>query len=575
MRSTRVLWVIALAFAAQLGFDYLSSLVHDLVALRVRPELHTKVLGQVWSVDLALLPFGLLAAAASQSWPWVALAPLPLVILLAALAADRSRRINTAQERLEELEHERGRHQTAIDRIGDALASRLHLSALLEVVTKVATDALDGAAGRGRAQGSFAEDPGSSGLVHEPDVCAAVLEAAENRALASSQITEAENAGMFAVSSPIGGPPEPIGTISVARSRPFSNEERALLTRLCQQAAVSASEALRHEQLRAAEAGLRHQAFHDPLTGLPNRSRFVARVEEGLRRDSDQVAVLFIDLDGFKVVNDTLGHEAGDELLVVVARRLSSCLRSGDVAARLGGDEFAVLLHELQPGDRAAGVARRLLSSLSQPISARGHEFVVHASVGLAYSSPGIEPDDLLRDADLAMYAAKRDGGHRVTVFTDEMLVRAESRIELVQDMPDALARSDFELRFQPIIDLADGGVEAVEALVRWRHPSRGLLKPDAFIASAEQMGMIDEIGHWVLDQSCRLIAHELPAGAGKPRVTVNVSPIQLREPRFASDVIACVGRHGISPERLMLEVTESIAIEENAQDSRQPQRSA
>ena len=219
----------------------------------------------------------------------------------------------------------------------------------------------------------------------------------------------------------------------------------------------------------------------------------------------------------------------------------------------------------LQPGDRAAGVARRLLSSLSQPISARGHEFVVHASVGLAFSSPGIEPDHLLRDADLAMYAAKRDGGHRVTVFTNEMLVRAESRIELVQDMPDALARSDFELRFQPIIDLADGGVEAVEALVRWRHPSRGLLKPDAFIASAEQMGMIDEIGHWVLDQSCRLIAHELPAGAGKPRVTVNVSPIQLREPRFASDVIACVGRHGIAPERLMLEVTESIAIEENA----------
>ena len=557
-------WVIALAFAAQLGFDFFSSLVRDQAVVRVRPDLHTKVLEQVWSVDLALLPFGLLAAAAAQSVPWVALAPLPLVILLAAIAADRSRRIDTAQHRLEELEHERGRHQTAIDRIGDALASRLDLSALLETVTKVATDALDGAAGRGKAQGSFAEAPGAAAVVDESADCANVLEVAENRALSSSQNTEAENGGMFAVSSPIGGPPEPIGTISVARSRPFSNEERALLTRLCQQAAVSASEALRHEQLRAAEAGLRHQAFHDPLTGLPNRSRFVARLEEGLREDSEEVAVLFIDLDGFKLVNDTLGHEAGDELLVVVARRLSACLRAGDTAARLGGDEFAALLHGLKPGERAAGVAQRLLTSLSQPISAHGHEFVVHASVGLAFSTPGVEPEDLLRDADLAMYSAKRDGGHRVTVFANEMLDHANSRIELVQDMPDALAQSDFELRFQPIIDLADGGVDAIEALVRWRHPSRGLLKPDAFIASAEQMGMIDEIGRWVLDQSCHLIANELPVGAGKPRVTVNVSPIQLRDPQFSADVIACVERHGIAPNRLMLEVTESIAIEEN-----------
>ncbi len=472
-------WVIALAFAAQLGFDFLSSLVHDRVVLRVRPELHTKVLGQVWSVDLALLPFGLLAAAATPSIPWIALAPLPLVILLAALAADRSRRIDTAQDRLEELERERHRHQIAIDRIGDALTSRLDLSALLNVVTKVATDALDGAAGRCNAQGSFAEAPGDAELDGVPSGCSPVLEVAENRALSSAQIAEAENDGMFAVSSPIGGPPEPIGTISVARSRSFSNEERALLSRLCQQAAVSASEALRHEQLRAAEAGLRHQAFHDPLTGLPNRSRFVSRLEEGLKNGPDEVAVLFIDLDGFKLVNDTLGHEAGDELLVVIARRVSSCLRAGDMAARLGGDEFATLLHGVRPGERASGVARRLLSSISEPISVRGHEFVIHASVGLAFATPGVEPEHLLRDADLAMYSAKRDGGHRVAAFTDEMLVSAESRIELVQDMPDALAKSDFELRFQPIIDLADGGVDAIEALVRWRHPSRGLLKPE------------------------------------------------------------------------------------------------
>ena len=561
--------IIALAFVAQLGFDFGSSLLRELPVHRMPPQLHAKVLARVWAVDLALLPFGLLAAVASEEVAWAALAPLSLLPLLYALGADRSRRIASADDRLRALEHERRRHQTAIERIGDALASRLDLAALLDVVTRVATEALESEAGRGSARGTSALTPGPSALVNDPAGREAALGLAERRALASAQLAEVEEGGVHAVASPLGGPPEPIGVVAVARSRAYSNEERALLARLCQQAAVSAEEALRHERLRVAEARLRHQAFHDALTGLANRAMFVDRLQEAVRghaSGSRELAVLFVDLDGFKLANDTLGHEAGDELLVAIGRRLEACLRPGDTPARFGGDEFAAVLERLQHRAQATTLAERLRDKLSQPISVQGREFVVYPSIGLAFSGAGVDHEQLLRNADLAMYSAKQAGGNRVTAFEDEMLVRATTRIELAQDLPDALARGDFELRFQPIIDLGGGGVHAVEALVRWHHPSRGVLEPGEFIASAEHMGMIDELGRFVLDEACRLASAEFPSGVGKPKVSVNVSPMQLRDVRFVTDVIDRIRRHDVAPERLIIEVTESMAIEADAE---------
>jgi diguanylate cyclase (GGDEF)-like protein len=563
-------WLIALAFAAQLGFDFASSYGRDLLVFRVPPELHVRVLAQVWGVDVMLLPFGLVAAAAAQDVAWAALLPLPLVLLLHVLAADRSRRIESAQAQLSELERERRRHGAAIDRIGDALASKLDLGALVDVVTRVATEALDGEAGRGTAVGTSALDAPPSTQVNEPGHRATALGLAERQARASSQLAEIEEGGTHAIASPIGGPPDPIGVVTIARARPFSNQERALLARLCQQAAVSVDTALRHERLRAAEASLRHQAYHDALTGLANRAMFADRLAQAVRDHADrsgrELAVLFIDLDGFKLANDTLGHEAGDELLVVVARRISTCLRPGDTPARFGGDEFAALLEGLERGSEADAVAERLRRKIAEPISVRGREFTVHASIGLAFSGPGIGHDQLLRNADLAMYAAKQWGGDRVTLFQQRMLVLAKTRMELAQELPDALERGDFELRFQPIVDLAETRVHALEALVRWRHPTRGMLAPGDFIAFAERMGMIEELGRVVLDQACRLAATEFPPGVGEPRVSLNISPVQLRDARFVADVVDSVRRHRIAPERLIIEITESRAIEADAE---------
>jgi diguanylate cyclase (GGDEF)-like protein len=321
---------------------------------------------------------------------------------------------------------------------------------------------------------------------------------------------------------------------------------------------------VQHELLRDAEARLRHQAFHDGLTGLPNRARLAERVarvlERGGSRAADAAAVLFIDLDGFKLVNDTLGHEAGDELLVSIAGRIRDCLRHGDTAARLGGDEFAVLLEGLASAQQGDEVADRLRRALSAPIDVRGREFVVHASIGIVHRDQGSDCEDLLRKADLAMYEAKSRGGDRVEAFRAELLTDADTRRELANDLRGAVERGELELRFQPIVDLADGRTCAVEALARWRHPRRGLLDPAAFIPVAEQTGLIDGIGRCILEQACRAAAAW--PGADAPKVTVNVSSAQLRKPTFALEVAIALEQHGLPAARLMLEVTESVAID-------------
>ncbi len=559
--ATATPWVIGLAFCAQLGFDYLSSWIHDVVVFRVRPELHLRVLAQVWSVDAALLPFALLVAAAEQETAWATLAPLPLVVLLERLAADRQKRIAVAHERLEQLALERRKHQGAIDRLGESLAVRLDLDALLEVVTEGATEALSGSASRGMVLER--EGLGITPVVSSGDIAnlGGSLRQAEDEALRAAQLAVVDEDETHAMASLIGGPRDPIGLISLARATPYSNEERSLLTRLCQQAAVSFDEALQHERLRAAEARLRHQAHHDQLTGLGNRAMFIDRLMLAMAEHEQRprkVAVLFMDLDGFKLANDMLGHEAGDELLAEIGARISRCIRPGDIAARIGGDEFTMMLEGLGASEEAGVVAERLLRSISEPIVVKARKVVVHASIGIAFSDLGIAPAELLSNADMAMYAAKRAGGNVALTFNGQMLDTATTQAQLATDLPRAIENGEFEVHFQPIVDLGSDELYAAEALVRWRNKSLGLLKPRDFVGAAEHTGTISGLGRFVLDRACQFVSEQ---EHGPKRVSVNVSPMQLRDPDLVAEVAASIRRHGIAPDKLIIEITESMAV--------------
>jgi diguanylate cyclase (GGDEF)-like protein len=560
-------WVLLLAFAAQLAFDFLTSSLHDRLVFGTPPEVHVRVQLQVWAFDAALVPIGVLAAEAIHHSPVAALAPLPLVALLSVMAADRSRRIEHAHDRLRALQRERRRREAAVKRLGDAFAASRDLDSLVEQVGRAATEALDGDAGRTARGGDGTGRCASFGPM--ADEAAALLASVEARALRAAPDPAGEQAeDLYAIAAVIGEPQEPIGVVSIARSAPFADEERSLFVYLCGRAGVSAANVVNHDLLREAESRLRHQAFHDGLTGLPNRALFAERVSHALeraRRDAQDVAVLFVDLDGFKLVNDTLGHDAGDELLVITAERIRDCLRQDDVAARLGGDEFAILLEHLESAEKAEEVADRLRSALAEPILIREREFGVRASIGVAVGEPDCDRESLMRQADLAMYAAKGGGGDRVERFGAAMLALADARTELANDLRGAVARGEIELRYQPVVDLEDGSIHAIEALARWRHPRRGLLAPATFIALAEETGMIAELGRCVLEEACRAAAG-WPGGVTAPKVTVNVSSAQLRTGRLAEDVSAALSRHGLAPSRLLLEVTESVAMAGDAE---------
>jgi diguanylate cyclase (GGDEF)-like protein/PAS domain S-box-containing protein len=318
------------------------------------------------------------------------------------------------------------------------------------------------------------------------------------------------------------------------------------------------------------EARLMYDALHDPLTGLPNRAFFLTLLDRSIRRAKRRrdylFAVLFIDLDRFKLVNDSLGHGVGDQLLVELARRLKSCLRPGDVVARLGGDEFTVLLDDIRDASDATRVAERILNELQAPFNLGGHEAFTTASIGIALSTEGHElPEYVLRDADTAMYRAKVRGKARYEMFDEAMHARAVAQLKLETDLRRALSRKEFRVQYQPIVELASGTITGFEALVRWEHPERGLVPPAEFIPVAEETGLVIPIGRFVLETACRQTAEwqrKYPSYRDLS-ISVNLSVRHFQRPDLVEQIMEVLRDTKLPPRSLRLEITESVLMDD------------
>jgi diguanylate cyclase (GGDEF)-like protein len=315
------------------------------------------------------------------------------------------------------------------------------------------------------------------------------------------------------------------------------------------------------DELARRQEELRFMATHDVLTGLPNRTLILDRGEQALvraRRRQTAVAALFIDIDNFKSINDSFGHDTGDELLRMLTARLSGVIRETDALARFGGDEFIVIAEELSHAAGPELIAERLLEALKEPFKLPSQDtpLTVRASIGIAVGERSCA-EELLRDADIAMYRAKWEGKNRYVVFESRMQDAAQSRMELELDLRDALARREFFLMYQPTFDLRDMRTTGVEALVRWRHPQRGVVQPNDFIPLLEETGLIVDVGRWILDEACRQAA-EWRAGGQTIGIAVNVSGRQLDADEFIEDVRRALALSGLAPEALTLEITET-----------------
>jgi len=316
-------------------------------------------------------------------------------------------------------------------------------------------------------------------------------------------------------------------------------------------------------------ARLEHQAFHDALTDLPNRALFEARLKHTIDMQSRRTslhAVLFLDLDNFKIVNDSLGHAAGDQLLITAAERIQGCLRSGDTVARLGGDEFAILLEDLNSHSEAVTIAERIGHQLSVVFHLDGYPAYVSSSIGIAFNdSSTTTTPDLVRQADVAMYEAKHAGKARYVIFQPDMEHRAWTRLHSETELREAFEREEFFVCYQPVVDLETGAITELEALVRWNHPERGVLEPDQFLPIAEEIGVMATLDTWVLQQACRQTVtwhQQFPAYADLV-VSVNMSPALLQQPTLASIVEEALADSGLLPRHLRLEVTEDTMFDD------------
>jgi diguanylate cyclase (GGDEF)-like protein len=360
------------------------------------------------------------------------------------------------------------------------------------------------------------------------------------------------------ISAPVYQRGDLVGALSLGTreaGRRYRDMERDAVLAFAEHAGLALNDA------KAAEETA-HQAFHDPLTGLANRALFLDRLSHARTRairSGGSVGVLFADLDGFKTVNDSLGHAAGDQLLIIAAQRLVSVVGPTDTVARFGGDEFAILVEDAGEPIAAARLARRALEVLERVIEIHGREVFVTASIGVAAGTE--EPEELLRNADLAMYEAKGQGKGRYELFQSHMHEAMAQRLELELDMRGAAERDEFLLHYQPIVELESGGVVGVEALLRWMHPSRGLIGPDEFIPIAEESGQIHALGRWVLREACRQVV-DWEGEHGKLQLTVNLSSAQLRQASIVREVSEVLESTGLEPERLTLEITETVLMD-------------
>jgi diguanylate cyclase (GGDEF)-like protein/PAS domain S-box-containing protein len=313
---------------------------------------------------------------------------------------------------------------------------------------------------------------------------------------------------------------------------------------------------------RNLERQLSHRAFHDELTGLANRALFLDRMDHALRVTrpvTDPVVVLFVDLDDFKSVNDVLGHAVGDQLLKIVADRIRHAAGSGDTAARLGGDEFAMLLEDRGGIDRAIDVAESLLDSLRDPVTIAGYDVAVLASVGVAVAAPGMSTTSLLRDADVAMYEAKRAGKGQIRIFDPAMRLVATKHLEYRSELGAALDNDELRLVYMPFVDLRSGQVTGAEALVRWHHDQHGDIPASEFIPIAERSGLIVPMGYWILEEALKQAATWRPG----LYLSLNVSAVQIRQPDFVEKVVVAVDRHHVDPSSVVFEITETVLVDE------------
>ena len=413
----------------------------------------------------------------------------------------------------------------------------------------------------------------------EPAVAArfrSLVEASEGGACATSEIADEQLVGYLrsrnlghGMLAALKGERTSIGAIMIGNPSGVVDRFRPDDVKLLETLANNTSVALENDRLgqtvwrlKKLQCELQHQASHDPLTDLVNRSLFVQRVGEALRGARGGMSVIFIDIDDFKTVNDSLGHAAGDELLIVIARRLVECVRPSDTVARLAGDEFAIMLDRPDSQQEAIEVTERINRHLAERFSIRGQNISVHASAGIATGHAGqVSPEELIRNADLAMYRAKHEGKHRYELFESGMEVPVKRRHGLKVRLRDAVRDDAFVVHYQPIAELSTGRVAAREALVRWPDAPRGCTTPSSFIPLAEEIGAVVPIGRSVLRRACRDARTWAWNGMAAAAIHVNVSPVELRQRGFVDGVAAALDDSGLEPGRLVLEITEGVML--------------